>query len=396
MIGKMGIKFPSLNQDKLIAKAIKVTGFGDFGNEELLVHLNILLSAIEEEAQTTTIGRIAAKKIISRYLRDCLNIEAHLKQNPDITQKSITKPLIIVGLPRTGTSILFNILEQDPASRAPLTWELLYPYPPPKTATFETDPRIDEARKMVAATDYLEPRFKLIHEFGKQLPEECVAIFSHTLLSDEFNVFFNVPTYQAWYEKQEKKPIYAYHKRFLQYLQSEHMKERWLLKSPAHLPMIEELLATYPDACIIHTHRDPIKVMTSGSSLIYYARAMTTDNISPEMIGRQALNSWSDYLDKAVDARKKLGRNDKRFIDVQFEEVIENPIALVERIYTHFDMELSKEARSNMQNYIENRPRDKFGKHTYSPEAFGIDREKDGKRFKRYVEYFNVPINTGL
>ncbi len=394
--GKLGFKIPGLKLDKMIKAAKRSTGLNDFGNEDFMERLAVLINSLNNEGRLTTIGRISAKETISRYLRNRLLIENHLKNHPEIEQQEIRKPLIIAGLPRTGTTILFNLLAEDPANRVPMSWEATLPFPPPKTATYDSDPRIQEMQKMFDQLSMLAPGLMAIHEFGALLPQECIPLISYEFVGVEFHSTYYVPGFLKFVDKQSWLPGYQYHKRMLQYLQSEHKKERWVLKTPGHLPVMDQLLEVYPDACIIHTHRDPMKVLTSVSSLNYTLRGIGMDELDPKEVGPDQLDMWESYLNRAIDVREKLGKNNPHFFDVQFEEVLEDPIALIERIYKHFDIPFSDEAKTNMQNHIKNKPRGQFGKHTYHLEDFGLDEKRDRPRLQRYCDYFNIPINTGL
>lgn len=189
------------------------------------------------------------------------------KQNPGIAAERIVAPIFIVGLPRTESTALHHLRAQDPDTRAPQAWEVMYPSPPPTRATDETDPRIARAVKQLRWLDWLAPDFKAIHPVGAQLPLECIAIMSASFLAARFQTTYNLPTYEAWLATQDMRPAYAFHRRFLQHLQWHAPGARWVLKAPSHVFSFDALLDTYPDARIVQTHRDPVTAVASVASL---------------------------------------------------------------------------------------------------------------------------------
>ncbi len=394
--GKVGLKIPSIAVDTQLTTAKKATGLNDFGDERFLEPLTILVDSLERESRLTTLGRISVRETIGRYLRNRLYIQEHLKKHPEIIQEEIRKPLIIVGLPRTGTTVLFNLLALDPANRAPLSWETSIPYPLPVEATYKTDPRIAKMQKNFDNLYSIVPTLKAVHEFASELPQECVAITSHEFLGIEFPLTYDVPSFSKWVNEQSWLPALKYHKLFLQYLQSGIKKERWVLKTPGHLPVIDDLLKVYPDACIIHTHRDPMKVMPSAASLFYGLTSVSIDDLDPKKVGVDQTAMWESYLNKSIDIRQKLGKNNKQFFDTQFEDVVRDPVALIERIYHHFDIPFTEETRNNMDQYMRDKPREEFGKHHYTLEDFGLSEKRDSSRFKRYCDYFNIQTNSDI
>jgi len=395
-LGKLGFNIPPIDVETQLKAARKATRLDDFGGDGFLEPLTILVDALERESRLTTLGRISVRQTIGRYLRNRLQIQDHLKMHPELLDEEIRRPLIILGLPRTGTTVMFNLLALDPANRAPLGWEASMPYPLPLEATHKTDPRIAEMQKNFDRLYSIVPRLKTVHEFHSELPQECVTMTSHEFLGIEFPLSYDVPSFTKWVNQHSWLPALRYHKLFLQYLQSGFKRERWVLKTPGHLPVIDDLLEVYPDACIIHMHRDPMRVMPSASSLSYELRCIAIDDIDPKEVGVDQTDLWEAYLNKAIDIRQKLGKDNKQFFDTQFEDVVRDPIALIQRIYQHFDIPFTEETKKKMDQYMRDKPREEHGKHHYTPEDFGLSAEKDGPRFKRYCDYFNIQSGTEL
>jgi hypothetical protein len=326
--------------------------------------------------------------MLLNYLTNRLQLQDHRKRHPELEQQEIRQPLFILGLPRTGTTILFNLIALDPGNRTPLTWEVQWPYPPPRRASFETDPRIRKMAKQLSNLPKIAPNLYAIHEFASELPQECVAITGHEFLSVQFHIIFNVPSYQQWLDRQSFLPALSFHRRFLQHLQSEHAKERWVLKSPGHLAVIEDLLEIYPDARIVHTHRDPVDVMPSAASLSWTLRGMSTDVLDPCLVGHQQAAVWGENLRRALRARDRFRDRAHQFFDVYYEDVLKNPVEVVARIYSYFDIPFSNELRQRMETFVARNPRGQFGAHRYSLEDFGLDRPTESARFAEYQERF--------
>ncbi|MEM7138756.1 MAG: sulfotransferase [Myxococcota bacterium] len=393
-LGAIRLDWPSLDPDDLLATAMRRAGSDDFGGDEFRAGMSVLLAALEEEAELTTLGRLSCRETLVGYLENRLRLQQYRSEHPELERTEIRRPVFIVGLPRTGTTILFNLIAQDLRNRPPLSWEVQWPVPPPEPETYDRDPRIADAVKLFGNLDRVLPALPSIHEFGATLPQECVPIRAHEFLSVQFQTTFNVPSYQAWLERQDLGPAYNFHKRFLQHLQSRYMKDRWVLKSPAHLGAIDEILATYPDAHIIHTHRDPAKVMPSLASLMYTLRSMNSDALDPARIGRQVLDMWTLSLERATDARRRHRDKPNQFFDAYFEDTLSDPVDLLRRAYEHFELPWTPATRDRMAAFLADNPRGSRGVHKYVRQDFEIDLDEIRSRFSEYCREFDVPLST--
>ena len=390
----LGWNPPSLEVQSLLDAAVRRAGSSDFGGDGFREGLAVLLDSVEREGELTTLGRLSCRETLLRYLSNRLQLQEYRTGHPEVAREVIERPIFIIGLPRTGTTILFNLLSEDPSSRPPLSWEVEWPVPPPETETYDSDPRIKDAEKLLGNLDRLIPTLPAIHEFGARLPQECVPINAHELLSIQFHLTFHVPSYQAWYEQQSLLPSYAFHKKFLQHLQSKHKKDRWVLKSPAHLPAIDDILRTYPDALIIHTHRDPAGVMPSTSSLCYALRCMNSDSVDPARIGRNVLDVWSLALERAVEARRRHRDKPNQFFDAYFEDTLADPVGLIRRAYEHFGLDLTEAAENRMKAFLATHPRGRRGMHRYVREDFDLELDEIRERFSNYCSEFDVPLSA--
>lgn len=390
--GALAPRWPSLDPDGIVADAARRAKSRQFGDEGFLNALPRLIEAVEREGRLNWIGRVACKQSLTMALESRFGIYRHRANHPELAQAPIEKPVFIVGFPRTGTTILFNLLAQDPANRAPLGWETQFPNPPPVEDTFTSDPRIERARKYFGQMDQMAPNLASIHEVGAELPQECMPILAHSLLSPQPSITFNIPSYQDWVDTQDASPAYRYHRHFLQHLQSHVMRDRWVLKSPVHLATLDSLLTEYPDARLIFTHRDPAKTIPSLASLIYTVRGIVTDDVDPEAVGREQLKWWANALDRATAVREDHAEKSAQFIDVHFEDVIADPVRVLERVYDAFDLPWGEGVEARMRGFLAANPRGKHGAHQYQLSDFGLTLDVIRDRFAGYCQAYDVPL----
>jgi hypothetical protein len=310
------------------------------------------------------------------------------KNHPEILRLPVQKPVIILGLPRTGTSLLVNLLAQDPAHRCLANWETtVSALPPRKNVRREADPRRRTGKIFMRFMDYLAPHFKKIHTFHLDGPEECTLILFQEFVAQALALTFNVPAYSRWLDNASHAAVYRHHKRVLQTLQWTYPAERWLLKAPGHIAALDELLAVYPDACIVQTHRDPVKAVSSWASLNTAFRGIYAKTVDAEETGRQTLERLDFDLNKFLRDRRR--HDPRRFGDVQYQALVKNPLGAVRSLYAHFDLPLSATTERRMRTFLE-RDRKENREHQYAPENFGLTPEVIRNRFQEYLTEFNL------
>ncbi|MCW2755115.1 MAG: hypothetical protein JWQ32_2526 [Marmoricola sp.] len=379
-------------RDRLVAAAIEAAGADDFGADSWQEGLDLFLESLAESAQLNEIGVGVAEDGVVGDLANRLRIEAWRKTHPAVAEQEIRRPIVIVGQPRTGTTILLDLMAQDPANRAPLSWEVERPVPAPRSATYATDPRIAEAQASFDLVDMFIPGFASFHELGAQLAQEDVRIFTSDFRSMQHSLQFNVPRYNDWLLREaDMAPAYAWHRRFLQHLQSEHHAERWLLKSPAHLWCLPALVAEYPDAVVIQNHRDPLKVIASISALGASLREMTTDSFEVRDLAPQYGEDILLGLDRALQARRDGVFSPGQVIDIRYQDIRGDLVGAVARIYEQIGLELSAEAETRMRDFLARHPGDQAGSlKRYSFAETGLDEGEFRERARAYQEYFDV------
>jgi len=362
----------------------------DFGDEAFREPLRILIDSLRTEAHLNFLGRLATRHDLIRLLANRLRMEGDRIRNPGIPEQEIRRPIIITGLPRTGTTLLHSLLALDPANRVPLTWETMYPSPPPEAASYRTDPRIRLVDGQIRWFHRMVKGFNRIHPVGARLPEECLVIFSHSFRSYQFETTHRLPSYLDWLETQDLRPAYEVHRRFLQHLQWRFRGERWVLKAPAHMFGFEALFSVYPDACVIMTHRDPIEVAASNASLTTTLRSAFSDEVDPLEVGPECSRRWAAAVGRALRSRDRGCAAAERFLDLYYADLMQDPAGSVRRVYARFDLPFPREIEERIREFTRRNPKDRFGKHQYRLEEFGLDRREEEKLYGAYRQRFHL------
>lgn len=385
-----GRSFVKLDEAALIQESRERTGQEDFGDEAFRQPLRILLQSFERDADLNLVGRICVHAEILRMLCNRLRMVEDRKRHPEITDEVIRRPLFITGLPRSGSTFLHTLMAQDPGCRAPLIWEVMNPSPPPDRASYDSDPRIFQTEKQLKWLDILMPEFEKFHLIDARYPQECIAITDHAFMSYVFESMYQVTSYRTWHDEQDKRPAYEFHRQFLQHLQWRCPGTHWVLKAPSHLMALRELLDVYPDADIVVTHRDPLKVLPSCASFAKVLRRPFTNRLDREALCSDVNLRWEGSVRLAMQLRQSNEKIRERFFDVRFPDLKKDPMAIVRDVYRYFDRELTPDAETAMQRFVEQNPKNKNGEHRYSLEDFGFDRETERRRFQFYTDYYGI------
>ncbi len=380
------------DRQQLLDTAFERTALDDLGEPTWAEGLDRLLDDLVSSARLNDVGAAMVETEIVNYLSNRLGIIGWRDSHPAVAAGTITRPLVICGQPRTGTTILYDLLALDEAHRAPLSWEVDNPCPPPTTATYATDPRIDESQAVADMADLLIPGFTTFHPIGARLAQECVRITASDFRSMIFPTQYEVPAYNRWViHEADMAPAYRWHRMFLQHLQSEHDADRWLLKSPAHLWHLDALMAEYPDAVIIQTHRDPLKVIASVSALAAHLRRMASDRSSVVSAAAQYSDDIFVGLDRSMAARRDGTLPAGQVIDVQFGDFMADPFLVIRGIYEQLGEEFGAEAEARMRGFLASHPGDGGGGgNRYSFAATGLDADEQRKRALEYQSFFGV------
>lgn len=372
---------------EFIATARKRSGLQELGEDDFFEPLSRLLESCHHEARLNLIGRMALRADVLHCLRNRLLLERDRRIHPEIANEEIRSPVFIVGLPRTGTTILHTLLMADAGHRAPLTWEVMEPSP---LGHDQKQERVRRATRNLAFLRWLAPAFPRLHAIGAELPQECVSLMSLSFMSDQFDTMYNIPSYRAWFLRQDLSPAYAWHRRSLQHLQFGQPARRWILKAPAHMFALPTLLSVYPDARFIQTHRTPLDAITSVSSLITILRRIFSDSVDPVDIGREAMKYWASTLTAFMAERDRLAPN--RVCDLPYADIKRDPIEAVRCVYAHFGWSLASETEARMRRVLASQPADQVGFHRYEPAQFGLEPKEMAKLFAAYCDRFDLPV----
>jgi hypothetical protein len=382
----------SLDPRELIETAIASTGgLDDFGHDEGFdwhEWYELLVNSLDTESSLHLVGRLLARHDLLRCLRNRLLLAELWERRPEVLEAPLLPPSFVIGTARSGTSILSELLALDPAARNPAMWEMLHPV----EAT-----RDDRLRPYGhAETVFMEdvaPEYAAMHENSGDLPNECIFIMAMTFLSDQWSGCHSVPSYTKQQVKADFRPVYAFHEKVLKTLQLRGAEgcTRWGLKAPSHLQLLEELFSVYPEALAIRIHRDPLKSLPSTTSLMGSLKRMRCEEV--DMTGAaQLLAVGNAYMLQQEIEKRADGRvPEERFIDVRYHDLMRDPSGTIGRIYRRAGWDYSDEMARRVDEYIRNRPRGKHGKHAYTLESMGFDREAERERFHFYCEHYDIP-----
>jgi hypothetical protein len=380
-----------LDADELLEESMRRTGLSDFGGDAFLVPYRILVRALDEEAKLHALGRAISRSDCLNWLENRLQITETRKRHPEISTAPVDRPLFITGLPRTGTSILHELLAQDPHHRAPLHWEVRSPCPAPDEASRASDPRIERAERQIQLWNQIVPEYGSMHELGARIPVECVQITAHEFVSEEILGRYQAPSYAAWYAQADVRPAYRFHRAMLQHLQWRCRRDRWVLKAPSHLPVLDALLDVYPDARIVLTHRDPLKILPSVASILYSTMWVRSDAIDADaLLGWFTGETCLALLERAAALRASGRVDPKQFFDVRYEDLVKQPIPTIAGLYAHFGIDFSADAERRMREYLADKPKGKHGEHRYEFAHTGFDLAAERERFRAYRERYGV------
>ncbi|HEY2510935.1 MAG TPA: sulfotransferase [Polyangiaceae bacterium] len=376
-----------LSEEGLLALAAERTGLSDFGEDGFREGLRALLAMYTTTARLTPEGRKATQRRLVELLANRTLVARAFQEHPEIRGRAVRSPMYLTGLPRTGTSALFNVLGADPSSRPLLYWEGKHPDPLRPPAAGGEDPRLSALREAIARAQKKNPEFTKIHEVHADAPEECIQLLAHTLGGVQMGIEPLLSPYREWFERQDLRAPYAYYADLLRLVDWQRPGKRWLLKSPAHLWALDVLVEMFPDACIIQTHRDPIPVVASYCSMMF-AMMRGREGVDRLELGPTVLEYLARSAERGMAARDR--SDPRRFVDVRYRDFVKDPLGTVAEIYDVFRLELTPAAEKAMRGHVESHPQNKHGTHDYSLEEFGLTPERVRKRLAGYIERFEL------
>jgi hypothetical protein len=383
----------ALDPVALVDQATGRTALHDFGGLPWREGFERLVGALEHEAELNEAGRVLFSRRLVGALQWRLRVIDWRRHHPEIGDQGITRPVIIVGLPRTGTTALSNLLLQDPATRSLRYWEVAAPTPPPEAATYHTDPRIQERQRKIDAMHELVPELKRLHTATATSTAETGELLMLSFASFHFIALADVPSYERWWLQQDMVGAYRFTREILQLLQWRCPPTRWHLKNPADVFCLEAVRAVFPDAVFIWTHRDPAKVLPSTCSLSALNRGMVSDRVDRVRLGAEQVELWGEGIDRALAYRQALG--DGIFLDVHMRDLAADPIGTVARIYAWLGWPFTADAEAAMAKWAAAGRDGGHGRDEPDPEAFELRPEAVRERFAAYIQRFGLVEGKG-
>ena len=373
----------------IIEKAQRITGMEDWGEDAQAVESLGYLSRINPDTcGLTAIGALMLRSEMVKIVKNRMEIIHRLSQEPAIAQKPVVKPLVIIGLPRTGTTLLQNLLAQDSRCRFLRGWECDSPLPIPSPESENADPRIAHKQREMDRLYSYSPRLKTIHYSSPLRPIGCMAILKNGLIEPaRFTLFGGLEDYEHWCMDQSPMQAYGFYKLQLQMLQWNYDFDHWVLKGPSHMYFLDGLLNALPDAHIIHTHRRLQEVVPSAISLVDVYRHLVSSTKAPGRVslGEEVTGNLKAMLNRAYAVREQSPA--ASIHDVHYKVLMKDPIHVVKNLYDACGLHYSDDFGKKMQGYLDRNPKAKFGVHRYSMEEYGITESQLRSAFGEYVQY---------
>jgi len=372
-----------LDVDLLCASAIAASGLGDFGDcdGDWLGRLRRLVEAIDRTARMHALGRLMTRAEILRGLGTRLALANLWRQHPAIADEVVRAPVVITGPARSGTSLLFELLDLDPGLRGPRGWEIAYPGPASES---EQEDRIRRSEFEYEFWADVQPEFRAVHDLRSVYPQECIHLQLPSFSGAFWSMIANIPGWTP-----DMGAAMRFHRALLKTLQHGAERRTWVLKTPVYLAMLDLLFATYPDAWVIHSHRDPVKTAASGASTLATVRWLRSDHVEAKGI---AGSDGMGTLLLALMERRAKGELPDRIVDVHFMDLMADPVGTVEAAYARISRDLCGAHADAIRRYVDDRPKGTFGTHAYTPEQWGFDERALRERMRPYTDYYGIRL----
>jgi hypothetical protein len=385
-----------LSPGPLMAAAAEQTGLDDFGADDFVERLDVLCRALRTEAGLSPAGVMAQHRFLTGLLCNRLLIEDRIRRHPEILDLEVRAPIIICGLPRTGTTHLHNLMSADSSLRSLPYWESLEPVlaDTERPSEGEEDPRRTRTEQALWMVNAAMPYFKRMHEMTVDHVHEEIQLLAIDFSTMLFETIAPIPTWRDYYLSHNQRSVYAYLLRILKVLQWERGGTRWVLKSPQHLEQFPALYETFPDATFVVTHRDPVSVTASMATMLAYSARMSQDRVDVPAVARY----WADRLERMLRtcAEERDGLPADRSIDVRFEDFMADDMAMVARIYELAGQPMTDEARSAMKAFMADHPRGRHGAVRYDMAQLGLDRQERRAALAFYTARFGLQEEAHL
>ena len=381
-----------LDVSALLDTARRETGLDDFGDPSFRAGLDVLADSLAREARLSDVGHMAYTGQVLGYLQERLRIADWYRRYPEIDAQTIHAPIFVTGLPRTGTTALSNLLAADPAARSLRFWESQRPTPPPEAASYHTDARIAAADAVLDGLKQAAPELASMHDDTGWSPTENQDLLGQHFRTLHFEGQGAISSYVQWWLGCDMAPAYRHHRRVLQLLQWRCPPTRWNLKSPPDICHLDAMTAEYPDVRIIWTHRDPAKVLPSVCKLIAVIRALCSEHVDLQALGRAELALWSEAMRRGLLFRRRAGEH--AFADVFMDDLVARPLETVAGVYDRFGLPFTAPAEAAMRAWLAANPQHKHGVPRYTLEEFGLSLDEVRGSFREYTQHFGIRLEA--
>ncbi len=378
----------TLTAEALEEEARQQTGLDDFGDGGHREGLERLTASMNTEAGLHEMGEVIQAVRLVMLLTSRLRIEDTYRQHPEIDDEQVEGPVFVIGLPRTGTTALSQLVAADPQFRSLRLWESSAPCPPPEKDSEDTDPRIAETEAGLAMMHEMYPLMASMHHEEATTPTECQDLLGMSFRTVHFDGMARVPTYMDWVTRCDMRGTYQYHRRVLRLLQWHCPPRLWHLKTPVHMFALDTLIETYPTAKFLWSHRDPAAVLGSVCSLIQYIRGWTSDRNDAAELGAEQLDRWAEGITRAMDFRARVG--DERFADVAFVDLQMDPIGAMAAAFDRIGVEFSDASEQAVSRWAKGHEPGAHGRHAYDLGDFGLSVAQVRERFARYLATYDA------
>jgi Sulfotransferase family len=385
---RRSINAPLFVED-LLAAGTAETGLQDYGDRRFIDGLTVFADALRSEAQLNQTGQMIVAADIVRMLSNRLRFQRDVSLHPEIRDEQIVGPIVIVGLPRTGTSKLQRMISADPAVQRLDVWRLLNPAPFPGERVGSPQSRILAALVVERTLATRFPDSMARHPIEALEPDEEVMLMEPSFECVVSTFRFRTPSPRRYIDSRDPRTAYEYMRSMLQYLQWQDGGGRgrpWIMKSPIHIGSIETLFELFPDATVVHCHRDPRKVIPSFSSLVEASRRIASDDVDLAELGGDMLEYWAVAIDRNLAAREQIDVS--QIVDVPYDQIRDDAVGVIAKVYERAGCALAAEAETRMLAYESRRPENHWGRHQYDAERFGLTDEQIDARFAAYRERF--------
>ena len=389
MTHALGADLSSLQPDKLMTAAADETGLTDYGHDDLVDALTRYLDLVTSEARLSPMGVVAQCANVHRLLVNRLRLVEDFRRHPEILDEVVSDPIVIVGLPRTGTTKLQRIMSCDPGVQATLFWRLLNPAPLPPSGEDGVDPRIAAAQQFEAFITSYHPNLMALHPFRAEEPEEEQMLCEATFRAFGNGYRLRMPSWWPWWDSDSQQDVYAFLRLSLQYLQWQdggRQGRPWILKSPTHTGRIDVLQATFPKATIVHCHRDPEVVIASLCYLTELLQGTQTGALDLMEVGDTVLNVWSQQMHSNLVQRQQLG--EASIVDVRYEDIRCHPFDVIRAVHRAHGYTPTVAAEAHMAQWDQENPQHRFGLYEYSLARYGLTPQRVQEAFADYIERF--------